>query len=314
MANLSASARARLVEVAERHFGSGGRELLESCLHDVVGTELETLRYAQAGALLRAMADRSPQYWVRDRAGGLSRSLLEYADQVDAALSARIETALQQHIGKHAPVFLRTLCQRGGLDPQGLQLPDLPALLILLRQEASTTFGAEGAAEVVTAVQAAAEHGGPEVALEVDHLARQWLGPGGERLVRDFVRRRFEIELADLDLNGVKRLAEAVSEHATELSGDGWSEAFISDARAAMLMGSPEIQERLRVLSILILGPAGPKIVRKACTTHGLPWEAIDADHLLWLAGILKQETEGVVGPKVAAALSAQVQSLANPA
>lgn len=85
--------------------------------------------------------------------------------------------------------------------------------------------------------------------------------------------------------------------------------AFVAAARAAVASPAGPMQARILELAKQAFGPAGPRHVRALCERHGRPLEAVDREHLPWLAELLRVESK-ILGQKRADDLADRVRGL----
>jgi hypothetical protein len=92
--------------------------------------------------------------------------------------------------------------------------------------------------------------------------------------------------------------------------GAARTEAFVAAFRHAVVDPGEQLRSRLLELANTHLGPAAPVLLKRICTRHGLPFEAISYEHLMWLADAFRSEVAPVTGEQEAEEFAREVRAL----
>ena len=119
-----------------------------------------------------------------------------------------------------------------------------------------------------------------------------------------------EVELEDLDADGIGRLARLVEEEAPAQVGTARAAAFVAAARRSVTSPAEELRRKVLALAQRYVGPVGADFVHEVCEGHGLPFRAVDYEHLMWLAEALRGEAAPLIGRQSADELARGVRTL----
>ena len=310
MVTLSATAQKRLRDVTIRHFGATGEELLGRALSRITDAPLKTLAYSQVAPLVRAMEEEAAAFWASGQSTALAAALGRRLDGFEQELFDRLEARLRRYLGHAARDLLITVCNRNGLSREDIRRGQIEPLIDTVAHDVEGLFGEDGAAMVRDALLLGLSPQPHELTAAVDALAGEHLGPDGAKVLRELCHSHLEMELEDMDIGAVRRLAQVIERGGLELGSDARISAFETDARTVLSCGSRPLQARIKDFAIRAVGPAGPDLLRNAAARNGLPYEAIEPEHLMWLAEVLRTEVGKVMGKKSGDELARQLRAL----
>jgi hypothetical protein len=299
-----------LLAAAERSVGPGGESLLRTTSLQTLSKPVERLTFAELSVLLNAF-DHTVRVQVgHEVARGLAVTLDLLQAEIDAGLSARLIGALFKRVGSVAEPLLRTACTSLGYQLETVHPSQLRVLAETLQATTAALLGREMADSLKAAVMDAEHRPPTDVAKQLFEAALQHLGDHTETVMRRLCREHLEIEVDELDAGSVQALARAVEQHGPAVIGATLATQFARET--ASLMVSPAESLRRRVIQITrdVVGPFAPQFLDEVCATHGLPFTAVDYEHLMWLAEVLRTETEPLAGKEAADGLSRQLRAV----
>jgi hypothetical protein len=86
--------------------------------------------------------------------------------------------------------------------------------------------------------------------------------------------------------------------------------AFLAAARITLNSPNEQLRNRLVEMVTRRVGPAGRDFLHEICLEGGLPFQAIDYEHLMWLSETLRREAAPLAGKKGAEELARSVRGL----
>ena len=290
----------RLLDAARQHLGPNGEQILRDAAEQDIGTPLEQVTYAQLPALIDAAERVAAPAAGRDSAFGLAAELDVLHADAGAGLSGRLIGAVGKRLGPSAEPFLTNVCARLGLDLAVLDRTQLSQLAAAARQDAGALLGADTADAVAAAVQEAGNVRPPGLVQRIVDVAREHGGAEGEPLVRDLCHQRLEFELDNIPIQGISPLARAVERDGPARLGKVRTAAFMTAVRQAVASPADTLRAKIVALTNQQVGPAGTIFLKKVSAKHGLPFDAVDYEHIMWLAEVLRAEATPIVGKQAA--------------
>lgn len=300
----------RLLEAARRQLGPNGEVFLRDITERTAGTTLEQVSYAQLPKLFEAVEREAPAAAGRDSATALAEELDRLHAHADADLSDRLARALERVIGPAADACVGTICRRLGFAPEELDRAHLPEFAAAVEHEAAGLLGADTARALAAAAEETRRARPPGLGLLVAQVATEHAGEEGEQVVRALCHERLEVDLDEVDVEGIALLARAVEHDGAGRIGAARTAAFLIAARQAIVAPGAALRTRLLELGHQFVGPAATVFLKKLTAAQGLPFEAISYEHLMWLAGLLRVETTPLIGGQDADEFAAAVRGL----
>jgi len=310
MVMIGAAMQHRLLTAAIRHLGPGGDALVEQIAQETFGQPLPHLTHAQMAELLGVIEQRAPERLGQDVSRALATDLEQLQRDADATFSGRLIRAVHTYVGPAAEPLLRVICAGIGCELETASPRQVPALAAAIATHTAALFGTETAAALGSAVRDAAHTELVDLRPRILVLARQHIGEGGEEVLRRICRERLEVGFDDLDSTAIGMLARAVDESGLLLIGRARVAAFCAAARLAVANPVQSLQQRILERATRAFGPAGSDIVRETCAAEGMPFDAIDEEHLSWIAEVLHAGVASLLGAKGATDFAARLRSL----
>jgi hypothetical protein len=308
MAVIGAAIQNRLLDLAKRQFGPGGDVFVCDTAQRAFDLPLAQVTHLQLPVLLATIERDAPMLVGNEIAGALTRALDQLAAEAEGRLSSRMIGSIAKRLGPAAEPFITTTCARLGLTPGTIARSQLPELARAAGQDAAALFGAELAELVTRAVLDSGTAMPPGLPARIVDVACEYLGPDGEPLIRRLCRERLEVHIEELDLDGIGMLARVVEQHGPALIGALRAAAFLTAARRATISPAEPLRRKILDLATRTVGPAGPEFLEEICLHHGLPFDAVDYEHLMWLAELLRSEAAPLAGKKNADELARGVR------
>src|SRR5207253_11477108 len=84
---------------------------------------------------------------------------------------------------------------------------------------------------------------------------------------------------------------------------------FLGLAKQAVASPADPLRQKILELARRQIGPAGPDFLKRACTKNGLPFDAVDYEHIMWLAEVIRADAKPLVGQKGADELARGVRA-----
>jgi hypothetical protein len=298
MVVIGSALQTRLLDAAKRHLGPGGDSALKDAAEHVVGVPLEQVAYAQLPALLSAVERDALLVAGRQTAFAIAEELDRLHVDAEAGLSGRLIGAVGKRLGPSAEPFLTNVCAKLKLHLETIDRGHLPQLADAVRQDAVLLLGPEVAGQLGQAVEEAAGARPVGLSKRVVELATEHAGAQGEPVMRELCHERLEIDLDDLDVDGVSLLARAVERDGPAKFGALCAAKFVAAAKQATVSPADGLRQKVLELAKRSVGPAGPDFVKRSCAKAGVPFEAVDFEHVMWLAEVVRTEAAPLVGKK----------------
>jgi len=300
----------RLLEAARRELGPSGEVIIGTVAQRALGVPFEQVTYGQLDDLLAAVEREA--LWDAGKAAALelAEDLHRLRIHADADLGARLVDIVAKQLGPAAAPCLTAVCTKLGLVLKDIERTQLPHLAAAVKQEAIGLLGAETAAALAGAIEDARRLRPPGLALLMIDMAVEHLGPDGERILREICHERLEVDLDDVDIDGISSLERAVARDSVERIGAVLAAAFLAAARQAVIGPGTALRTEIMKLANRHLGPAGPLLLKRLAGTNGLPFEVVSYEHLLWLADVVRAETTPLLGAHSADELARGVAAL----
>ncbi len=299
--------RRRLLEAARRELGPDGDSILCDITELALNIPFEEITYAELPHLLIAVHQGAPALAGRDPADDLVRALDALHIDLEDELRRRLVDTLSASLGPAAEPFIVNVCAGIDLDFQQVAVSQLP-LVAAATERAGAIFGPALAQSLAATVDGA--RSAPGVAERVDQIATGRLGPEGDAMIRDLCRERLGKDLNDLQVDDIAVLIQVVEADGPLRIGTMRTAAFITAARFAVVNPTHSVRTSLVQVVNREMGPAGEVFLKKTCSKHGLPFEAVCTEHLPWLAGILRREAAPLLGDSGAERLAVAVERL----
>ena len=300
----------RLYATANRCLGPDGAALLRAAAEQCFGRSVEQLTYAQIPELLTATERMAAVHAGQGSAYALAAALTLLQAEVDAGLSGRLVGLLTRLMGSTAEPLLRAACAQLGFVPEAVDRARLRDLAEVIHETALSLLGGEMAASLRQSVLEAARLRPAGLTPQIVALAREHLGDEGEGYIQQLCRDHLEIALDDLDAGGVRLVAVAVEKHGPATIGAARAALFVADAAHALVSPAAPLRRRIVELTSDAVGPLAPEFIEEVCARHGLPFDTVDTEHLLWLAEALRVETEPLAGKNAAEGLERELRAL----
>ena len=297
MVQLSVLARGRLLAAARAELGPAGEQRVREATARGLSTTLEQLTYRHLPALFRAV-EQAPaaQSGSFDAFAAALRSLQRPAARDYPRETLAAMTALA---GVAAEPMLRRACASCGLSIEKIDRTRLTDVADSVRNDATGMFGDEIAGLLAGAISALATDQPERASPQVRELAREHLGANGEATVERLAREHLHLSLDELTTVHLSALADSCRT-ATAVEVD--SERVRGFGRAAwMAITKPSAPLRERVLQIVVaaIGPFGADFVKDACKSHGLPFDGLDEDLLVWFTDMIYEEARAFASADV---------------
>jgi hypothetical protein len=309
MVMIGTALQSRLVDAARRELGPGGDTLLRETIERELGTSLDKLSYAQIPALLAAMEGSAAENAGQQRAAALAAELDRLHADADAGLSGRLIGAVGKRLGPAAEPFLTNVCTHLNVTLDAVDRGHLSDIARAVQREATPLLGDDTARALAEAVEGCRTARPPGLAARLREVARESLGNDGAGFLERLCHDRLEIDLEELDVDGVALLARAVERHGGAALGSTRTAAFVATVRRALVSPAESLRARLLELAKRRIGPAGGDFLKRACTKNGLPFESLDVEHLMWLAEAVRADATPLLGKKNADELARDVRA-----
>lgn len=310
MVLIGAALQHRLVDAAKRHIGPEGESILRTAANQAFALPLEQITYDQLPELFSNVDQVMLGSHGREAGAALARAMEGLWLEITSDISGRLVASVAKHVGPTAEPLLRRVCDSLNLALDTIDETDLPSLATRLVAETEGLLGRDVATTLGDAVLQANRVRPPGMVKQIVALATEHLGTNGPELVREVCRQSLELELDHLQLDGVELLARAV-ERAPELKTRVSPAAtFLAAAQLVITSPADSLRQKLSDMAARSLGPAGPDYLRERCRRGGLPFEAVDYEHVMWLAELIRSEMTSLVGKKEADRLAGDVRKL----
>ena len=300
----------RLMDAARRALGPDAEPMVREAAPRALGVSLEQVTYAQLPQLLAEVERDAPRTAGRQVALSMAEELDRLHTDADLGVSGRLIGAVSKRMGPAAEPFLALVCSRLGVTLAEIDRTHLPQIASAVRQDAAPLLGTETALALAIAVDESRTARPPGLVQRVIDIAVEQVGPDGEALIRALCHDRLEVPLDDLDVDGIALLARAVERDGPERIGALRAASLMTAMKGAITSPAESLRAKLLDLARRQIGPAGPDFVKRACAKHGLPFDAVDFEHIMWLAETMRAEAAPLVGKKGADDLARTFRAL----
>lgn len=299
MVAIAAGIQTRILEAAERHLGPSADEIVRDVCRTRLDTPFEKLEYHQLGPLVRSVeADAAAV--LQQRADGLSVDIRQLQGDIEAGVPGRLVNSVARLLGASAEVFMRNVCHRLGFE---LELVDKSRLSTVAREasiEAAPVFGDDTAEALRGAIERAATVRPAGMEASVIEAATRHFGPKGEKFIREMCRSKLEIDLDEIEPDCLGLLADAIAAEAAGMINSAGAAAFTHAVGLALISPNAALRARIVETARKYIGPAAEDFLRRSCKKSGMPWDAIDYEHMMWLAEVVRAESFPLIGKKSA--------------
>jgi hypothetical protein len=299
MVAIAAAVQTRILEAAERHLGPSADEIVRDVCLTRLGTPFDKLEYHQLGALVRAVqADAGAV--LRQRTEALAADIRQLQEDIEAGIPGRLVTSVARLLGPAAEPFMRNVCSRLGFVLETIDRPRLPEVAREAATEARPVFGEDTAEALKGAIERAASVRPAGMEASIVEAAGRHIGPKGEAFIRGLCRTRVEIDLDEIEPDGLGPLADAVAGDTSGVGAEESSAAFAQAVAAAIVSPNAALRAKILDTARKHIGPAAEDFMRRSCKKSGMPWDAIDLEHMMWLAEVVRAESAPLIGKKSA--------------
>jgi hypothetical protein len=212
-------------------------------------------------------------------------------------------------VGSVAEPLLRSTCSSLGFLLETVDPSQLPELAEAMREATLALLGAETADALRVSVLESARTRPAALTPQILAVAREHLGDKGETIIQRLCREHLEIALDDLDAGSVRALAAAVERHGPAVIGAALAKGFSADMSRALVSPAEPLRQRIVTATRDVVGPLAPDFLNEVCAQRGLPFHAVDYEHLMWLAEVLRAETAPLAGKRAADGLARELRS-----
>lgn len=300
MVAIAAGLQARILDAAAKHLGPSADEFVREVCRTRLNTNFEAIEYNQLTALIKAIQSDAGPILGRRTADALADEILQLKSDVDAGISGRVVGSVARVMGSAADPFLRNVCTKLAISLDDIDRTTLPLLAQAAGAEAAALLGKETAEAVQHAIERSAHAKPAAMVRQLVDLSVQHTGPGGEKFIRDLCRSKLETDLDEIEPDGLVPLADAIRNEAATVIGSAGATAFAQTVAAAVV--SPNVSLRAKITDVArkYIGPAGEDFLRRSCRKMGMPWDAVDYEHMMWLAEVVRAESAPLIGKKSA--------------
>jgi hypothetical protein len=299
MVAIAAAVQTKILEAAERHLGPSADEIVRDVCRTRLETPFEKIEYHQLGTLIRSVeADAAAV--LRQRAEGLAQDIRQLQEDIEAGVPGRLVNSVARLLGPAAEPFMRNVCQRLGFELESVDKSRLAEVAREASIEAAPVFGQDTADALRGAVERAATVRPAGMESSLIEAATRHIGPKGEKFIRELCRSKLEIDLDEIEPECLGLLGDAIGNEAGGMINKGGSAAFMQAVSLALT--SPNVSLRAKVVETAkkFIGPAAEDFMRRSCKKSGMPWDAVDYEHMMWLAEVVRAESFPLIGKKSA--------------
>jgi hypothetical protein len=309
MVYIGSAVQNRLFATAKRHLGSGGDAIVIAAAQDAFDRTVDRLTFAEIPHLLQNVEPLARTQVGEEAAHALAAALDQLPVESDAGLNERLVAALNKSVGAAAEPLLRAACARLDLSFEAIGPDTLPDLADALHEGAVPLFGGATATQIRAAALEACGTPSGRLTAQIVALARSHLGDGGDAIIERLCREHLQVALDDLDGAGVRRLAATVRELGPDVIGAAVTASFVAEAARALTSPADGLRRQVIEVTRAVIGPLAPEFLEEVCAQRGLPFHAVDYEHLMWLAETLRAEAEPFAGRDAADNLARSVRA-----
>lgn len=310
MTEIAIALQQRLLAAARTELGPEGEPILEAICRRALGTSIEHVTYTQLPELFAAIEREGPGRAGAASATAIAAEIDRFRVHADADLGERLVRALATRLGPAAEPCLVHICSKLGLALNTLDRTQLPLIAAVIEKDGAALLGPVLARSVASAVDEARRERPHGMALILSEIATEQGGEHGATVLEEICRARLGIALNDVDIEGLAALARAVEHDAPARLGPARTASFIAACHRAVAGPGEGLRTRLLELANTHLGPAAPVLLKRVCARHGLPFEAVSYEHLLWLADTFRDEVAPIAGAQEAEEFAREVRAL----
>lgn len=300
MVAIATGLQTRILEAAAKHLGPAANDFVRDVCRTRLSTPFEAIEYNQLTTLIKAIQLDAGPVLGRRAADAMADEILQLQADVEAGLPGRLVGTVGRVLGPAAEPFMRNVCDRLGVSLDGVDRATLPIIAEEAAAEALPLLGKETADNLRRVIERASGAKPAGMVARLVEVATQHAGPGGEAFIRDLCRRRMETELDEIEPDGLRHLAEAVRGEAAGAIGGVGATAFAQAVAAAVMSPNKSLRAKIIDVARRYVGPAGEDFLKRSCRKMGMPWEAVDYEHMMWLAEVVRTESAPLIGKKQA--------------
>lgn len=303
MVAIAIATQKRILDAVGRHFGTASDDLVRDLCNQRLGAPFERLEFHQLGNLIKALDNEAGTMLAR-RADLLADDILKIQQDIVAGMPGRLIVSVSRLLGPSAEPFMRTACSRMNIILETLEKKHLGEVAKIAAADAKPVFGEETAEALGNAIERAAFVRPATMVAALVDAAKQHMGARGEAFLRDLARQKMEIELDDIDPEALPMLANKVRASGADIvqtaAGPGLTQAI------AAAIVSPNVSLRAKLIDTArkFVGPAAENFLKQSTRKAGMPWDAIDLEHMMWLAEVVRAEATPLIGKKQADAFA----------
>lgn len=290
----------RLLDAAKQHLGSSGGEFLRDIVKDTHGVPLDQATYQQMETVWPVLRERGAVMFGREPAARMAATLYQLQQSERPPLSNRLFEIARRHLGAAAEPMLNNLASHIGILVSELDDETLPLLIDAVREEGGSMLGEDTAQRLAGDLSRPRPARSPGLALKIVAAAEQHFGSEGEAIISRLCRQGLEVNLSDLEPDALPMLAKIVERDGPGLIGEPKIAAFLQAARRGLASPAKPLRQQIVRTVARAVGPAAEEFLIEVCSRHGMPFEAVDMDHTLWLAEVLRAEAAPIAGKKAA--------------
>lgn len=310
MVFLGSAVQYRIQDAVKRQAGPDAERLLLDTALDLFDRPLDRLTYAEVALLLTTVERYAPERLGTQRVAAFVRDFDRLQQQIERGLADRLLGIVSRYTGAKAPALLTAAGERLGYPWESTTTDHLAEPADALAIEA-TALLADGVIETLAeAVRTAGAIQPADLSFRLIALATQHLGMDGESAIRRICQSRLEVDLEDVSAVGLSVLRAAILRDGATTFGERPATLMVTATRAAITSPAASLRETLRQIAARDLGPAGPDVIARACAARGLPFEALDHEHLMLVAEAMRLEAAPLIGRKAADQLAGRVRRL----
>ncbi|MFN8558108.1 MAG: hypothetical protein U0531_12480 [Dehalococcoidia bacterium] len=261
-------------------------------------TSFEMLEYVQLNPLVKAIQKEAQPMLGRRTADAIADDILLLRDQADDGMPGRVIGNVGRVMGAAAEPFMRNVCSKLGVPFDGVDRSTLTLVAESAEADATPLLGPDTAQAVRHAVERASKPAG--MAGKIAEAARQHAGERGETFLRNLCHTRLEMDLEEIEPEGLRPLADAIRAEGADIIGVDGATAFAQAVVAAVLSPNEALHKKITETARRYIGPAGDDFLRKSCKKQGMPWDAVEMEHMMWLAEVVRAESAPLIGKKPA--------------
>lgn len=296
MVAIAAGLQSRILDAAGKHLGPTADEFVREVSRNRLNTEFHALEYNQINGLIKAIQADAGPILGRRTADALAEEILQTRADVEAGIPGRLVGSVGRVLGPAADPFMRNVCSKLDISLDAIDRSMLPIVAEAAGTEALPLLGKETAEAVQRAVERTAAQKPAGMVSSIIDAATQHIGPGGETMIRELCRNKLETDLEEIEPDGLKPLADAIRTEAAAAIGSAGALAFAQAVAAALVSPNDSLRQKIVDLAKRHIGPAGEDFMRRSCRKMGMPWEAIDYEHMMWLAEVVRSESAPLIG------------------